>query len=120
MLVTTPTINSGYSSQSVNKVSEVDSGLHHVERDGAKRVQLNEDKSTSQQQPQNRFDVDEASLALAVKANESAFDSSAKQGTLGYDQPSNINATAVSTYKSVDNLAQREAVQEAFGVDFYV
>ncbi len=36
-----------------------------------------------------------------------------------YDQPSEQNHTAVATYQHIDNLAQRENIQEVFGVDLF-
>jgi len=43
---------------------------------------------------------------------------SANQQT-SYDQPSLRNNTALSAYQSVDNLEQRENVQQLLGVDVY-
>ncbi|WDE13656.1 hypothetical protein [Thalassomonas haliotis] len=36
-----------------------------------------------------------------------------------YDRPSNQNLSAVAAYQSVNNIAQRDSVQQLFGVDLF-
>ena len=82
------------------------------------RLVVQQEKTQSQEQNRNsqksnRFDVDLSALILV----EQTAPSSSKDA--GYDQPSSQNRTAVSAYKQVDNLAQRENVQQLFGVDLF-
>lgn len=127
MLVTNSYANSGVNPSSTpqpsSKVSGVDGAYKNYEKDAIKRIEKeSEQRNSSQQtaQAQTRFDVDEASLALAASENRNATSHNQKSSsTLGYDQPTNENLTAVSAYKSVDNLAQRESVRDAFGVDLF-
>lgn len=115
-------VNPSKSSQPSSQVSEVDGAYQNYEKDALKRVERDSaERQSSQQtlQSQSRFDVDEASLALAASENRNAANSKKSSSTLGYDQPSNENLTAVSAYQSVDNLAQRESVRDAFGVDLF-
>ena len=83
----------------------------------------------------NRFDVDEKSLALVEQAQQRTaetgqassqlssqtndqskqFNKSNKQ--TAYDHPSQQNKSAIAAYSSVDNIAQRENIQQVFGVD---
>ncbi len=75
-----------------------------------------------QQKKQNtRFDVDEQALAVLEKeqANFSVTTSMPNNANTSYDQPSSANLTAVSAYHSVDNIAKRESIEQAFGVDLY-
>lgn len=87
------------------------------------RVQI---EQTSRKDSENnsrattRFDVDEQSLAIVAQqqsANKAQDQNKAARS--GYDQPSEQNYTAISAYQSVDNLAQRESIQQTFGVDFF-
>lgn len=54
----------------------------------------------------------EASAAKSTE-NNSTF------STTDRDQPSPKNETAVASYQAVGNLAQRESVQQLFGVDVF-
>lgn len=89
-----------------------------------------------------RFDVDESAIALIeqelneranLSINSSAENTSATSGTAlkvdsvhgqsykaDYDQPSQYNQSAVAIYQSVGNLAQRDSIQQIFGVDLFV
>ncbi len=83
----------------------------------------------------NRFDVDEKSLALVEEAqqrtaeagqsnsqlssqtNNQSKQSSKSNTQTAYDSPSQQNKSAIAAYSSVDNIAQRENIQQVFGVD---
>ena len=83
------------------------------------------EQDSSQKKQQNRLDIDPQAIALVAQNQQL----NAKQNTQSnnnpnavqseYDQPSRQNKTAVSAYQSVDNIAQRDSVQQSFGVDFY-
>jgi len=84
-------------------------------------------QSQRQSQQQTRFDVDEQSIALVeqLQAQQQQSGLSNEQqntqpANTGYDQPSQANQTAVSAYQSVGSIAQREVIQQTFGVDLYV
>ena len=86
-------------------------------------AEINQDKSSNQQAKPNVV-IDEQAIAFfeqnqliqsqSSKENFSFDDSSTSQ-----DQPSAKNETAVASYQAVGNLAQRESVQQLFGVDLY-
>ncbi len=82
----------------------------------------------------NRFDVDEKSLALVEKnqqksaeeqsssqlssqTNNQSKQSSKSTTQTDYDSPSQQNKSAIAAYSSVGNIAQRENIQQVFGVD---
>ncbi|MDX2368975.1 MAG: hypothetical protein QNK36_11325 [Colwellia sp.] len=68
--------------------------------------------------------VDQQAIALFEKnqfeanAAKSAV-SSSTFATTAQDKPSPKNETAVASYQAVGNLAQRESVQQLFGVDVF-
>ncbi len=80
-----------------------------------------EQEKQQKSKQQNRFDVDEQALILAKQSRDLNSSSTSRQGFQSkhadYDQPSQHNQTAVSTYQSVSNLSQRENIQQIFGVD---
>lgn len=55
---------------------------------------------------------------LAVNTTQSSA-SNESFSRAGRDRPSAQNETAVASYQSVGNLAQRESVQKLFGVDVF-
>lgn len=57
----------------------------------------------------NQFEAN----ALKAKVSNSDFSNTAQ------DKPSPKNETAVASYQTVGNLAQRESVQQLFGVDVF-
>lgn len=89
-----------------------------VRRSSDSRSQTSDQASRVQQ----RLDIDEQAIALveheqsrtlnARHANADSFQSD-------YDAPSPRNQSAVAAYQSVDTLAQRENVQQVFGVDLF-
>lgn len=116
---TTSGVNADIAKKPLNKVSEVDTSYQNFEREALKRAEKeNEEASQKPSQPQTRFDVDEASLALALSVNENTSNKNPKS-SVGYDEPSNENLTAVSAYQNVDNLAKRESVRDVFGIDLF-
>jgi len=78
----------------------------------------NKDQQANQQ---SRFDVDQQALALVEQQQQQQ--KSSKQGAgannqqTTYDQPSNQNQTAVAAYQAVDSIAQRDNIQQSFGID---
>ena len=60
---------------------------------------------------QNQFELDTAKTSYN---NDSSNTSASSK-----DKPSPKNEIAVASYQSVDNLAQRESVQQLFGVDVF-
>jgi hypothetical protein len=80
-----------------------------------KKVNDPQEKSeqASSQQRVNRLEVSDNAISLLEQEKETSDRSTA------YDQPSKKNATAVSTYQSVNNLEQRENVQQLLGVDIF-
>ena len=113
------------------------------------QVEKTNKQSSQQAQEQNkqssqvdRFDVDEKALALVEQAQfsseqaQTSFNvlSTPSQGNnaplqqgnsqasskANYDSPSKQNKTAIAAYSSVDNITQRESIQQAFGIDLLV
>jgi len=118
--------------QNVNNTSQVNSPR---ERDRvqqgqrAERDQGRESANTSARQ--ERFDVDQQSLALVEQEQQrrasqqnlpqqsSRDTETIERSQTVYDQPSQQNLSAVSAYQSVGDLAQRASIQQTFGVDLY-
>jgi hypothetical protein len=61
-----------------------------------------------------RFDLDERALDV-IKQQKLVKE---QTHSTSYDQPTQKNATAISTYQTVDNLATRDKIQQTFGIDF--
>jgi len=73
-----------------------------------------------QAKEQSRFDVDQQALALVEEQQQQKQpkqESSASNKYTSYDQPSNQNQTAVAAYQAVDNISQRDTIQQSFGID---
>jgi hypothetical protein len=72
-----------------------------------------------------RSESSQDTLPLSVQSNNltgSASNSTNKQDNrqASYDTPSQQNQTAVATYSSVGQMAQRENIQQVFGIDLFV
>ena len=86
------------------------------------RVQVDQDASRENENKASkasRFDVDEQTLAIVAQQSANKPQDQNKTNRSGYDQPSEQNYTAISAYQTVDSLAQREKIQQTFGVDFF-
>ena len=100
------------------------------------REALSSEESQSQKPPSDintrqRLDIDEQVMALIEREPLSAYDSgnSSQQNyqqnyqqtstNSGYDTPSSQNKLAVAAYQSVDAIAQRDSIQQIFGVDLF-
>lgn len=90
------------------------------------QVQRNDDSrsqaSAQASRAQQRLDIDEQAIALVEQEQSRTLN--ARQANSGsaqsdYDAPSPRNQSAVAAYHSVDTLAQRENVQQVFGVDLF-
>ncbi len=68
--------------------------------------------------------IDEQAMALYEESQASiSTQGQSKNETLfsaNQDQPSAKNETAVASYQAIGNLAQRESVQQLFGIDILV
>ncbi|MBA6340195.1 hypothetical protein H4J59_04200 [Colwellia sp. MB02u-10] len=88
-------------------------------------------KSPSDINTRQRLDIDEQAMALIERQPLSVYDSgnSSQQSPQqnyqqtsthsGYDTPSSQNKLAVAAYQSVDAIAQRDSIQQIFGVDLF-
>ncbi|MFT6917970.1 MAG: hypothetical protein ACJA2G_000582 [Cognaticolwellia sp.] len=84
-------------------------------------------KSLSDINTRQRLDIDEQAMALIEREPLSPYDSgkSSQQSyqqtsaNSGYDTPSSQNKLAVAAYQSVDAIAQRDSIQQIFGVDLF-
>ncbi|WP_085296931.1 hypothetical protein [Cognaticolwellia mytili] len=74
-----------------------------------------------------RFDVDQQAIALIEReqlqldnnGNNQQQTTGSNDGNSRYDAPSNQNQSAVAAYQSVDSIAQRDNIQQVFGVDLF-
>jgi hypothetical protein len=96
-----------------------------VQQEQEKPRQNSSQKNTQNNQVE-RLDVEPSAIALVeqnqqlnAEANVQQQSQATYSKSSGYDQPSQQNKTAVSTYQSVDGIAQRDSIQQAFGVDLY-
>jgi hypothetical protein len=84
-------------------------------------------KSASDINTRQRLDIDEQAMALIERQPLPPYDSrnSSQQNyqqtstNSGYDTPSSQNQLAVAAYQSVDAIAQRDSIQQIFGVDLF-
>jgi hypothetical protein len=83
-------------------------------------------KSQTDIDTRQRLDIDEQAIALIERELPSSNDKnnlqqSNQQNTFNsaYDAPSSQNKLAVATYQSVDNIAQRDNIEQVFGVDLF-
>jgi len=88
-------------------------------------------KAQSDVDIRQRLDIDEQAIALIQREQLSTYDSSNNRPpdsqqsnqensyNSGYDSPSNQNQSAVAAYQSVDAIAQRDNIQQIFGVDLF-
>jgi hypothetical protein len=100
------------------------------------REALSSEESQSQKLPSDintrqRLDIDEQAMALIERQLLPSYDSrnSSQQSSQqnyqqtsthsGYDTPSSQNKLAVAAYQSVDAIAQRDSIQQIFGVDLF-
>lgn len=88
-------------------------------------------KSQADIDSRQRLDIDEQAIALIERDQRSQFASSnnsqpsnpqsgqSNSYNSSYDSPSNQNQSAVAAYQSVDTIAQRDSIQQIFGVDLF-
>lgn len=81
-------------------------------------IDPNEDKQQSANNQSKPIVLDEQAIAL-FQENQKSQSNSKEFSSAGQDQPLAKNETAVASYQAIDNLAQRESVQELFGVDLF-
>ncbi len=121
--------NSAHSSQSLQAIqrvapqnqakniqAQVESVVSHVE---------NSSSSNSQNQQSSRLVSDKATIALVEQqlysqsSRSNAYSAEERKGFSQYDEPSKRNQSAVSAYQTVDNIAQRESIEQIFGVNLF-
>lgn len=89
------------------------------------RAVVREENQAQRSQADTRFDVDEQAIALIEQEQLQPFNNREQQSqnnnanNSGYDAPSSQNQTAVAAYQSVDSIAQRDNIQQVFGVDLF-
>ena len=115
-----------------NKTVEKQNKPVKTEQTLTSQKQAQQNEATQSQQKQS-FELDEATLAFLqnnqeqnnqeqsqlVQKNESTADFSGSNEFIAKDNVSSQNQTAVSSYQKIDNLAQRESVQQLLGIDLY-
>ena len=125
------------------RVQQIEQSTGQAEKTNKDSTQQEQDQQASQVA---RFDIDEQALALVEQAQfenqQAQLNSSASQtvsasnisfsgqtnqqvgnknnSQASYDSPSKQNQTAIAAYSSVDNIAQRENIQQVFGIDLLV
>jgi len=84
-------------------------------------------KSQSDVDTRQRLDIDEQAIALIERELPQPYNNASNQQNVDqknnynsrYDAPSNQNQSAVAAYQSVDAIAQRDNIQQVFGVDLF-
>lgn len=84
--------------------------------------------SQSDVESRQRLDIDDQAIALIEREQLQPYNNGGNQKKAeqnnsvnsGYDTPSSQNQTAVAAYQSVDSIAQRDNIQQVFGVDLFV
>ena len=101
-------------------------GINKVNSNTAKNVLLGEraqavtdssEKSAQKAAVVERLAVSEQAITLFEQ--QSATNKNVVSNNASLDKPSAQNLTAVNTYQTVNNLAQRESIQSMLGVDLY-
>jgi hypothetical protein len=98
-----------------------------VARENFSSEESQSQKSQADINSKQRLDIDEQAIALVEReqlpANNSASNSTQNSQNnsynSGYDAPSNQNQLAVAAYQSVDTIAQRDNIEQVFGVDLF-
>ncbi len=82
-----------------------------------------EKEQSTNNQAQPSIVIDEQAIALFEQTQSSQLSTSKpnheSSSSASQDQPSLKNETAVASYQTVGNLAQRETVQQMLGVDLF-
>lgn len=80
-----------------------------------------QEKSFLYEQANQSIVVDQQAIALFEKNQfeASAAKPSVSSSAFATDKPSAKNETAVASYQAIGNLAERESVQQLFGVDVF-
>ncbi|WDE03528.1 hypothetical protein SG34_019320 [Thalassomonas viridans] len=144
MLATMQVVNSNSINPSFTRVNRPTQAQQEQVRSSAQLERAEEQTRNSAQQS-GRFDVNEQAIALLEQeagqqtgqglGQQSAgqesgqgaqlqlfadsSDNTQGAGTTAYDRPSSQNLNAVAAYQSVNNIAQRDNVQQLFGVDLF-
>lgn len=100
---------------SSDRSSRLENNSDRLRVDGSTRKSSQSNSSKQQ----TRFEVDEQAITLLEKNNVEPNPSLRGESTTDYDQPTQTTRLAVLTYQSVDNLAQRQSIEQTFGVDLY-
>jgi hypothetical protein len=101
----------------------------------AAREKLNNEENKAQNaqadtNSRQRLDFDEQAISLIERDQLAQFDSrnaeqinqqngQSNNSNSGYDSPSSQNQLAVAAYQSVGAIAQRDDIQQIFGVDLF-
>jgi len=134
---------SSYTPQSGSSLAVDNQGQVAEQRDRFRVQQETQRTQQAKEQEQkssqvNRFDVDEKTLALVEQAQQAKPQTEQLAASLqaqtntqteqqgksnkqtDYDNPSQQNKSAIAAYSSVGNIAQRENIQQVFGIDLLV
>jgi len=115
-------------SQNVSSVKNRGNNVEKLGQQPQVISRIEAEKTSSQQNKQQRFDVDALSLitqdqqSAEIELSGNAQTSNSYSGNNnkgGYDQPSQLNKSAVAAYESIDNHSKREDIQQVFGVDLF-
>lgn len=88
----------------------------------AEAISKSEQEQSSSSQEKQSIVIDEQAIALFKEGHDlqsNKDDAFFNRSFASQDQPSAKNETAVASYQAVGNLAQRESVQQLFGVDLF-
>ncbi len=85
------------------------------EKNQFERNQLEQKQLEQNQAEQSQIEKNQLEQRAQLSNEGFSFENS----SASQDQPSAKNETAVASYQVVGNLAQRESVQQLFGVDVY-
>lgn len=101
----------------------------------AREALSNEESQSQKSQPdidtRQRLDIDEQAIALIEREQlqwydsrnnaqpNSTQDNQQNSTNSRYDAPPSQNKLAVAAYQSIDTIAQRDSIQQIFGVDLF-
>jgi hypothetical protein len=96
---------------------------HRAAHDKVSIENLEKDQDRPKSTSATRIDADPQAITLFEQQNQTQASASSNtassSNSAAYDRPTEQNRSALAAYQRVDNQAQRDNVQQLFGVDVF-
>ncbi|WP_139175505.1 hypothetical protein [Colwellia chukchiensis] len=97
--------------------------LQNSAREALAAEQNQDKKAQAASDNRQRLDIDEQAINAITRQEQGTFTTTNAQqqnkNQNSYDSPSTQNQSAVAAYQSVDTIAQRDNIEQIFGVDLF-